>query len=53
MTSLMTLIQHKIENYVIIPSTRSETMGELVVGHRLEIIIDQRLESVASVDAIF
>ena len=25
----------------------------LVVGHRLEIIIDHRLESVAAVDAIF
>ena len=26
---------------------------DLVVGHRLEIIIDHRLESVAAVDAIF
>ena len=26
---------------------------KVVVGHRLEIIIDHRLESVAAVDAIF
>ena len=30
MTSLMTLNQHKIENYVIITSLTSETMGKLI-----------------------
>ena len=30
MTSLMTLNQHKIENYVIIASLKSETMGKLI-----------------------
>ena len=30
MTSLMTLNQHIIENYVIIPSLKSETMGKLI-----------------------
>ena len=36
-------IQQKLEEGCVI----------LVVGHRLEIIIDHRLESVAAVDAIF
>ena len=30
MTSLMTLNQHIIENYVIIASLKSETMGKLI-----------------------
>ena len=30
MTSLMTLNQHKIENYVIIASLKSETMIKLI-----------------------
>ena len=30
MTSLMTLNQHKIANYVIIASLKSETMGKLI-----------------------
>ena len=30
MTSLMTLNQHKIENYVIIASLKNETMGKLI-----------------------
>ena len=30
MKSLMTLKQHKIENYVIIASLKSETMGKLI-----------------------
>ena len=30
MTSLMTLNQHKIENYVIIASLMSETMSKLI-----------------------
>ena len=30
MTSLMTLNQHKIENFVIIASLKSETMGKLI-----------------------
>ena len=30
MTSLMTQNQHKIENYVIIASLKSETMGKLI-----------------------
>ena len=30
MTSLMTLNQHKIENYVIITGLKSETMGKLI-----------------------
>ena len=30
MMSLMTLNQYKIENYVIIDSLKSETMGELI-----------------------
>ena len=30
MTSLMTLNQHRIENYVIIASLKSETMGKLI-----------------------
>ena len=30
MTSLITLNQHKIENYVIISSLKSETMGKLI-----------------------
>ena len=30
MTSLMTLNQHKIENYVIIASLKSETIGKLI-----------------------
>ena len=30
MTSLMTLNQHIIENYVIIPSLKSETVGKLI-----------------------
>ena len=30
MTSLMTLNQHKTENYVIIASLKSETMGKLI-----------------------
>ena len=30
MTSLMTLNQHKIENYVKIASLKSKTMGELI-----------------------
>ena len=30
MTSLMSLKQHKIENYVIIASLKSETMGKLI-----------------------
>ena len=30
MTSLMTLNQHKIENYVIVASLKSETMGKLI-----------------------
>ena len=30
MTSLMTLNKHKIENYVIIASLESETMGKLI-----------------------
>ena len=32
---------------------QSKTMVRIVMGHRLEIIIDHRLESVAAVDAIF
>ena len=37
-TLLMTLNQHKIENYVIIASLKSETMGKLInriTGSRL------------------
>ena len=30
MTSLMTLNQHRIDNYVIIASLKSETMGKLI-----------------------
>ena len=30
MTSLITLNQHKIENYVIITSLKSETIGKLI-----------------------
>ena len=30
MTSLMTLNQHKIKNYVIIANLKSETMGKLI-----------------------
>ena len=30
MTSLMTLNQHKIKNYVIIACLKSETMGKLI-----------------------
>ena len=31
MTSPMTLNQHKIENYVILASLKSETMGKLII----------------------